>query len=194
MPYVALKGSYLEFSKSNLSNIEKNEFDAIIFAQGLNTSDSILRWDSSTYNEVVEGNLTFCLEALNFLIISNLIKSNSRIVLISSIWGSLSKENKLSYSVSKSALNALVKSLAIDLASSNIAVNAVAPGVVESPMTSRNLQQAQIDKIKNETPGKRLVTPEDIAKTVYFLASDDSKGINGQIITLDNGWSISRYV
>jgi 3-oxoacyl-[acyl-carrier protein] reductase len=93
------------------------------------------------------------------------------------------------YAVSKAGLMCLTKSLAKRLAKYNILVNAVAPGVIESPMTApwpEEVKKSFIEKI----PLGRLGKPEDVAKVVVFLASDDSNYITGQIINVDGGISI----
>jgi NAD(P)-dependent dehydrogenase (short-subunit alcohol dehydrogenase family) len=73
-------------------------------------------------------------------------------------------------------------------------MNAVLPGVVDTPMTRANLSQAQITNIEKETPMKTLVTSEDVARAVNWLASPESSGINGQFIRVDNGWSQIRAI
>jgi NAD(P)-dependent dehydrogenase (short-subunit alcohol dehydrogenase family) len=106
----------------------------------------------------------------------------------------LGKENKSSYAASKAAVTSLVRSLIQEQDFQNISINVVSPGVVDSKMTRENLTEHQIESIKNDTPGKKIVTSEEVSKIVYFLASAESHGINGQNIVIDNGWSIGRNV
>jgi NAD(P)-dependent dehydrogenase (short-subunit alcohol dehydrogenase family) len=73
-------------------------------------------------------------------------------------------------------------------------MNAVLPGVVDTPMTRANLDQTQISNIEKQTPTKSLVTSEEVAKAVNWLASAQSSGINGQFIRVDNGWSQIRAI
>jgi 3-oxoacyl-[acyl-carrier protein] reductase len=76
----------------------------------------------------------------------------------------------------------------------NISINGLLPGIIDTPMTRKNLAQEQLNQIIDETPSKKLVRPEEIARVAEFLASKNSQGINGQSITVDNAWTISRNV
>ena len=73
-------------------------------------------------------------------------------------------------------------------------MNAVLPGVVDTPMTRSNLSSEQIKKIEHETPAGKLVSAANVAKTVSWLASPESIGVNGQFIRIDNGWSQIRAI
>ena len=73
-------------------------------------------------------------------------------------------------------------------------MNAVLPGVVDTPMTRSNLSNDQIKKIEHETPAGKLVSATNVAKAVSWLASPESIGVNGQFIRIDNGWSQIRAI
>jgi len=88
----------------------------------------------------------------------------------------------------------LIRSMACELGDKNISINGVLPGIIDSPMTRKNLSSAQVNQIIDQTPGNKLVKPEEIATIAEFLASKNSQGINGQSITVDNAWTISRNV
>ena len=115
-------------------------------------------------------------------------------VVLSSVWQSLSRTNKFSYSVSKAAVEGLVNSFIADYSAQGYAMNAVLPGIVDSPMTRANLSENQIKKIENETPSQYLVSASNVAKVVSWLSSPDSAGVNGQFIRVDNGWSHIRAI
>ena len=123
-----------------------------------------------------------------------MIKSNANLVVVSSIWQENAKQNKLSYSISKSALKGLVNSLVADLSPLGMTINAVLPGVVDTPMTRAALSDEQINSVSRDTPARKLVTPEGVAKSVAFLASKASKDVNGQFLVVDGGWTAVRYV
>jgi NAD(P)-dependent dehydrogenase (short-subunit alcohol dehydrogenase family) len=110
------------------------------------------------------------------------------------VWQSLSRTNKFSYSVSKSAVEGLVNSFIADYSAKGYAMNAVLPGVVDTPMTRANLSETQIKKIENETPSQHLVSASNVAKVVSWLSSPESAGVNGQFIRVDNGWSQIRAI
>jgi NAD(P)-dependent dehydrogenase (short-subunit alcohol dehydrogenase family) len=158
----------------------------------MNTSDTLT--NSEDFQKVFDANVGFIIETLKILLSNNLLSKNARLVVVSSIWQEASKTNKFSYTVSKSALKGLVNSFVADYSPLGLSMNAVLPGVVDTPMTRANLSQAQITNIEKETPMKTLVTSEDVARAVNWLASPESSGINGQFIRVDNGWSQIRAI
>lgn len=168
--------------------------DAIVWAQGVNQNDSILDMKAESLREVLEANTIFVATTMNLLVSSGRATSGTRMCVVSSIWQEIIRKNKLSYSLSKAALGALVKSAAIDLAEKGIFVNAVLPGVLDTPMTNSVLNQQQIIDIKASTGFGRLVTPADIAHVVQFLCSDSNLGITGQSIVVDLGFSNAKQI
>ena len=116
-------------------------------------------------------------------------KSGS-IVNISSIWGISGASCEVHYSASKADVIGATKALAQELAPSGIRVNCVAPGVIDTDM-NKHLTKEEMDALKEETPLGKIGTPEDIAKTVYFLASDELSGFTtGQIVSPNGGFLI----
>lgn len=109
------------------------------------------------------------------------------IVNVSSIWGICGASCEVHYSASKSAIIGLTKALAKELAPSNIRVNCVSPGVVETEM-NKHLSQEDLDALKEETPLGKIGSPRDIAKAIYFLASSElSSFTTGQILSPNGG-------
>lgn len=122
-------------------------------------------------------------------LIPGMKKNNyGRIVNISSVWSKVTKPGRLVYSMTKSGLNALTRSLAVELADSNILVNSVAPGYVNTELTKQNNSSADIEKIRDVIPVKRLAEPAEIAEAVAFLASSKNTYITGQVIIADGGF------
>jgi len=109
-----------------------------------------------------------------------------RIINISSVVGLMGNAGQANYSASKAGLIGFTKSVARELASRNITVNAVAPGFIITNMTDV-LPENVKEKLKDQIPLGRLGTPEDIANTVAFLASDSASYITGQTIAVDGG-------
>ncbi|MDP5239230.1 3-oxoacyl-ACP reductase FabG [Uliginosibacterium sp. 31-16] len=107
-----------------------------------------------------------------------------RIISISSIAGITGNRGQVNYSAAKGALHAASKSLALELASRNITVNAVAPGIITSDMTK---DVFDADAIKQLVPMKRAGQPEEVAELVAFLASDAAAYITGQVISINGG-------
>ena len=99
------------------------------------------------------------------------------------------------YSAAKGGLTALTTHIACEYGSQGIRCNAVAPGVIQTPMTEHRLQDARFRRINTEmTPHQRLGTVEDVASTVAFLCSPGGAFINGQTIVVDGGWSSTKYL
>jgi 3-oxoacyl-[acyl-carrier protein] reductase len=116
-------------------------------------------------------------------------KRSGRIINISSVAADYVNPGQTNYASSKGAVNSLTKSLAVELASRGVTVNAVAPGFIETDMSAAVRNKAG-DMIKKFIPMKRYGQPEDIAKVVLFLASPDASYITGQVITVDGGLSL----
>lgn len=163
-----------------------------VFAQGLNINDDI--FDLSNFKNILEANIFFIMREISYLLNENIIKGGSSLVILSSVWQDFSRKRKLSYTVSKSAIKGLINSLVADLGPLGIRVNAVSPGVVDTPMTHEMLDAKSIKRIVDETPTGSLVTDENIAEVVLWLTSVKSSGVLGQFITVDNGWTNVRLI
>ena len=105
---------------------------------------------------------------------------------ISSVVGISGNAGQCNYAASKAGIIGFTKSLAKEVGSKNILVNAIAPGFIETDMT-KQISQENAEKIKEDIPLKRMGKPEDVANLVKFLASDDSSYITGQVIHVDGG-------
>jgi 3-oxoacyl-[acyl-carrier protein] reductase len=187
----------VDFEKTNeapLSLLNVGEFDSVCWAQGVNLNDSIYSFELGTHQKVYEANVVFILASLSALLAANLLKKPARLCVVSSIWQNISRQNKLSYAISKSALKGLVLSLANDMAIDGHLVNAVLPGALDTPMTHSNLSGAQIESIKESTNFKRLAKLEDVVGAVYFLCSEENTGTTGQFIKIDLGFSNVRNI
>jgi 3-oxoacyl-[acyl-carrier protein] reductase len=113
---------------------------------------------------------------------------DGKIIFISSLYALVSREQRLLYSSSKTAITGLVKTLALELAPHNICINAIAPGFIMTEMTKKNLSNKEIEDIIISIPTGRLQTANEIADLALFLGSDHNKSITGQIITVDGGF------
>lgn len=111
-----------------------------------------------------------------------------KIVLVSSIWGSVGASNEVLYSTVKGAQNSFVRSLAKEVAQSNISVNAVSPGFIQTKMNS-HLSNLEKNELITEIPANRAGTPEEIAHVVQFLLQEDTTYIHGEVIRVDGGWN-----
>lgn len=120
-------------------------FDTVIFAQGANNNDSVMNHSIDDLNRLFEANVTFISETSKALLLHNLIKHKGKIVILSSFWEQLTRQDKMSYTVTKAAVGGLVRSMAVDLGNAKgILVNGLLPGVVDSPMARGLLKPEQI--------------------------------------------------
>jgi 3-oxoacyl-[acyl-carrier protein] reductase len=111
------------------------------------------------------------------------------IINVSSMWGLRGASCEVTYSCTKAALIAMSRSLALELAPTGIRVNCIAPGVIKTDMLDA-LPAEVLPQLAEETPLRRLGTPEDIAHLAVFLASEKSSFITGQVITADGGFIV----
>ena len=166
---------------------EKNLLPTVLINNAGITSDQLfLRMKDEEWDDVISTNLTGVFN-LTKIFIKNMIKNKEgRIINISSISGLMGNPGQVNYSSSKAALNGFTKSLAKEVGSRNITVNNVAPGFIDTDMTSY-LQEDAKKEIINTIPLQRLGNVDDVSKLVYFLASDEASYITGQTISVDGG-------
>jgi NAD(P)-dependent dehydrogenase (short-subunit alcohol dehydrogenase family) len=169
-------------------------FDAVCWAQGKNCNDSIYAFNVDQHREVYEANVIYILASLDVLLKARVLKTPSRLCVISSIWQEISRQNKLSYGVSKAALKGLVLSLSNDLGVDGHLINAVLPGVLDTPMTRKNLSDAQVQTITSATQFGRLPNLKDVENTVHYLCSSENTGVTGQFIKIDLGFTDVRVI
>ena len=167
--------------------IEPGSIRYVVFAQGVNHSSSI-KGATNLLRESFEANVNFVMERIEELMSGGFLHDEAAIVIVSSIWQRHSRAGKIPYVTSKSAIEGLVKSLSAELGGLR-RINAVLPGVVDSPMTRSALSHSQIEAITAATPLGRLISEEDLHFLVEFLLSHRSSGITGQSILIDGGWT-----
>jgi len=172
----------------------QSPFDAVCWAQGANLNDSIYSFNRTNHQALYEANVLFVLESLSQLLKAGFLAKSAKLCIVSSIWQEISRQNKLSYAISKSALKGLVLSLANDLAKDGYLVNAVLPGALDTPMTCNNLSDEQIRLIEQSTKFNRLATLGDVSSAIYYLCSEENSGLTGQFLKVDLGFSDVRNI
>ena len=142
-----------------------------------------------TWRRAIEVNLTAVFHLSQGL--APLLKKSAggSIINIASIFGVVSKENRAAYSSTKWGLIGFTKAVALDLASFNVQVNAVSPGFVDTDLTRKIVGLNNIKQLAETIPQGRLATPDEIAKVVLFLCSDQNTYITGQNIVVDGGFT-----
>jgi len=180
------------FDATQLSTGEM--FTAVCWAQGANRTDSVYDVDPQEHLALYQANCLYVLVTLKALLGAHLLRRGSRLCVISSIWQNLARQTKLSYCMTKAALQGLVLSASADLAADGHLINAVLPGALDTPMTRRNLSAEQISRFTEGTRFGRLPQLEDVASLVCYLCSEENTGITGQFIASDLGFSHVRIV
>ena len=141
---------------------------------------------SEDWDRIIRTNLTSVFNCCKLAVPDMVSRQQGKIVNISSVWGSTGASCEAAYSASKGGVNAFTKALAKELAPSNIQVNAVACGAMDTEM-NRFLSEDEMASLLDEIPSGRLGRPEEAADLVYYLALENSY-LTGQVIGLDGGW------
>ncbi len=185
---------FAESSAAESALWSEEPFDAVCWSQGANTNDSLATVDPDKHLELYRANCMYIVITLQRLLHAGRLRAPAKLCVISSIWQNLARQNKLSYCMTKAALQGLVFSASADLAADGHLINAVLPGALETPMTRRNLSGEQIDRLTGATQFGRLPTLGDVASAVLYLCSPENTGITGQFVTADLGFSHVRIV
>jgi NAD(P)-dependent dehydrogenase (short-subunit alcohol dehydrogenase family) len=168
--------------------------DAVVWAQGANVNDSAADVDVGRFEEVMAANVTYVVATLQRLLRHDRIADGARLVVVSSIWETVARPGKFSYTVSKAAIGGLVRAASADLAQRGILVNAVLPGVTDTAMTRAMLSDAQVDAVASQTGFGRLTSTDDVAGLVAHLCSARNTGVTGQSVAVDLGFSHVRQL
>lgn len=165
---------------------EFGNIDVLVNNAGITRDTLLMRMKEEDFKQVIDTNLIGTFNVTKN-VISYMMKARSgRIINISSVVGISGNAGQTNYSASKAGIIGFTKSLAKEVASRNITVNAVAPGFIETQMTDV-LKDDIKEEIAKKIPLKRMGTPQDVANVVKFLASNDSSYITGQVINIDGG-------
>ncbi len=170
--------------------IEKiGNIDVLVNNAGISLVSLITDTTSEDWRKVIAADLDSVYNCTHAAL-PQMIKQKSGVIInISSMWGVTGASCEVAYSAAKSGVIGFTKALAKEVGPSGIRVNCVAPGVIDTAMNAE-LTDADKRALIEETPLGRIGTPQDIAKTVLFLASDDASFITGQVITVDGGLTV----
>ncbi|WP_445206635.1 elongation factor P 5-aminopentanone reductase [Aeribacillus sp. FSL K6-8210] len=169
-----------------LENIPSS-IDALIFANGISHYGLIQDVLMEDYQKIIQLHLTSPFFITQKVVSGMIRKQKGSILFISSIWGQTGASCEALYSMAKGGQISFVKALAKELAPSNIRVNAVAPGMIDTSMNDR-FSPEELEDIKNSIPLERNGKPEEVANVVLFLISEQASYITGQVISVNGGW------
>jgi len=165
---------------------EIDTLDVLVNNAGISHTGLFTDMTPDGWDKLIRTNLTSCFNTCKHAIPLMLREKKGKIINISSIWGKQGASMEVAYSASKGGVNAFTKALAKELAPSNIQVNAVAFGAIDTDMM-KEYSDEDIRLICDEIPADRLGTPEEAAKLILGIAKSPDY-LTGQIITMDGGW------
>ena len=188
-------GEVVKFDVSDSNEVEKSikeiidkyeKIDILVNNAGITRDSLFMRMKENQWDEVFETNIKGVFNCTKNVVRMMIKNQYGKIINISSVVGEMGNPGQVNYSSTKSALIGFTKSLAKELGSKNINVNAVSPGFIETEITDV-LSDTIKEKYKEIIPLSRFGQPEDVAKAVLFLASDDSSYITGEVLKINGG-------
>jgi 3-oxoacyl-[acyl-carrier protein] reductase len=178
--YNAVKNMFQEIS------MVFDHVDIVINNAGISSIKLFTETTEDDWDKMINTNLKSLYNVCS-LAVPTMIKNHSgNIINISSIWGITGASCEVAYSTSKSGVNGFTKALAKELAPSNIRVNAIGCGIIDTHMNS-SIAEEDIDAFISEIPANRIGMPEEVANLCFYLASNNSTYLTGKIIPLDGG-------
>lgn len=157
--------------------------DVLVNNAGISQIKPFADISEEDWDEMIRVNLKGIYNTTKCVINSMIHEKSGKIINISSIWGEVGASCEVHYSAAKAGVIGFTKALAKEMALSNIQVNCITPGIIDTEMNSC----FNLDELKQEVPSEKIGTPRDIANMVLFLSSDKSDYITGQIIGINGG-------
>lgn len=163
--------------------------DVLVNNAGITRDGLIIRMTDEQFDQVIDTNLKGAFYMMRAVSKQMMKQRSGRIINISSVVGVMGNAGQVNYAASKAGVIGMTKSLARELASRKVTVNAIAPGMIETDMTAVMSEKAK-EAMKAAIPAGEMGKPEDIAGTIAFLAGEESRYITGQVICVDGGMAI----
>lgn len=188
-------GENLFLIKADVGNLEEvkvmadfcisqfGRIDVLVNNAGISQIKPFADINEEDWDEMIRVNLKGVYNTTKSVIDLMIHQKYGKIINISSIWGEVGASCEVHYSTAKAGVIGFTKALAKELALSNIQVNCITPGIIDTDMNA----QFNKEELKKEVPSEKLGTPKDIAKAVLFLASDDANYITGQVLGVNGG-------
>lgn len=174
-------------SMINFANETFGGIDILVNNAGIGCTGLLQNLTFEEWQDVFNVNVNGVFNCTRCILPDMISKQKGKIINISSIWGMVGASCEVAYSASKAAVIGFTKALAKEVGPSGITVNVVAPGIIMTDMVNQYSVE-EFDDIRNQIPLGEIGSTEDIANAVYFLASDESKYITGQVLSPNGGW------
>jgi len=168
---------------------EKGKIDVLVNNAGITRDKPLMMMTEAEWSEVINVNLNGSFNATRAVIVPMMKAKTGRIIFISSVTGLSGMKGQVNYAATKAGMIGMMKSLAKEVATLGITVNAVAPGFIESDMTAKLPEKYRTEALK-EIPMQKFGSTEDVANLVGFLISEQAAYITGEVIRVDGGLAI----
>ncbi len=171
-----------------ISQVEEKlgPIEVIVANAGITRDTLLMRMSDEDFEDVVNTNLTGVFRVVKRVTKSMLRAKYGRVILIGSVVGLLGSAGQVNYSATKSALVGIARSITRELGAKNITANVIAPGFIDTDMTAE-LGEELAAKYRSQIPAGRFATPEEVAKVVAWVASEEASYITGAVIPVDGG-------
>lgn len=178
-----------ESVQAYLAALPDMTIDVLINNAGVNHPQLIEEISSENWMQTMQVNLASALRLIQFFAPEMAARGYGRVLNTSSILGSVTKEGRAAYSMTKAAMDALTRSAAVEFGPKGVIVNSLAPGYVDTELTRQNNSPEAIEAIVTSIPLRRMARAEELAKIAVFLVSEKNTYITGQTIVADGGFT-----
>ncbi len=162
--------------------------DILVNSAGLILVEPLLEFSQASWRQVMDVNVTGTFQVSQYVAQGMAHRGYGRIINISSISGLRAGVGRVAYGTSKAAILGLTRQFALELGPRGVTTNAIAPGVIETPMTLNAYSEETWSRVLDMVPARRRGQPEDIAEAVAYLASPAASYVNGEVLTVDGGY------
>lgn len=163
--------------------------DVLVNNAGINILRAVGELDADTWASMMQVNLAAALRLVQAFVPGMATRGWGRVLNVSTIFSLVTKERRAAYSMTKAALNALTRSVAVEYGAGGVLCNALCPGYVETALTTVNNSPADLEVIRASIPLGRLAQPSELAAVAGFLCGEENQYLTGQAIVVDGGFT-----
>lgn len=168
---------------------ELGSIDVLVCNAAISDSGLITEMDEARWEEVIGTNLSSVFYAVKNVLPGMISRKSGSIVTVASMWGEIGASCEAAYSASKAGVIGLSKALAKEVGPSGIRVNCISPGLIDTDM-NKDVDEEALKEMALETPLMRMGTPEEVARLIRFISSDEASFVTGQVIGINGGFTV----